>query len=373
MDESQLFKLKDLKDFFTTLTKLSNKTVLITGGTGYVGKCLLDCLLNANRILNLNLKLILLTRDSLNFQNEFHLAKNASEIDFHYVDFSENNNLNDIKKKISSIDYAIHAATSSIKEKDINIFESNPSLYFGSIVNGTKQILEILKLKPDIKCLYISSGAVYRGINQKTIFSEDDWSADLFIPMDTDVYTLGKRLSEKYFFDNLKNAEFENFCIARCFTFIGPYLPLGIRLAGSTFFTNISRKEPLIINGDGSDIRSFMHSYDLAIWLIKVLIEGRPGEAYNVGSDEAISIKDFAEKISSIVNEKFQNLPKGVEYSSRYPVIIKNEVTSLTANKVYLPDTSKAKKELSLDLKFNLDEAISNTLRYYGLQPNGLD
>ena len=169
MDESQLFKLKDLKDFFTTLTKLSNKTVLITGGTGYVGKCLLDCLLNANRILNLNLKLILLTRDSLNFQNEFHLAKNASEIDFHYVDFSENNNLNDIKKKISSIDYAIHAATSSIKEKDINIFESNPSLYFGSIVNGTKQILEILKLKPDIKCLYISSGAVYRGINQKTI------------------------------------------------------------------------------------------------------------------------------------------------------------------------------------------------------------
>jgi GDP-D-mannose dehydratase len=74
-----------------------------------------------------------------------------------------------------------------------------------------------------------------------------------------------------------------------------------------------------------------------------------------------------------MVNEKFQNLSKEIEYNNRYPVIIKHEVTSPTANKVYLPDTSKAKKELSLDLKFNLDEAVLNTLCYYGLQLNSID
>ena len=356
------FTTEDIRQLSSILNQLKNKKIFITGGTGYMGKCLLDLLIQGNHELQLNLSITVLTRDIKKFQSSFPLGRNSSILNFLKSDIREA-----FDQETKGYDFIIHAATPAATNEVIELSKNKPEELLETITNGSHQVLNICKKNKDARCLYISSGAVYRGINDHRTFQEQDWSFSNNIPLNTDPYMLGKRTAESLFFEAFHNQAFKNFSIARCFTFIGPYLPLGIRLAGSTFFTNISRKEPLIIHGDGSDIRSFMHSYDLAIWLIKVLLEGRNGEAYNVGSDEAISIKDFAEKISCIVNDRFPNLSKKVEYSSRYPVIIKNEVTSLTANKVYLPNTSKARKELSLDLKFTLDEAISNTLRYYDL------
>ena len=62
------------------------------------------------------------------------------------------------------------------------------------------------------------------------------------------------------------------------------------------------KKEELIIKGDGKIKRSYMYGADLVIWLLAILLRGKTGNAYNVGSDQPISIKDLAKKIVNISN-----------------------------------------------------------------------
>lgn len=349
-----IFKFEDIYPHISFLEALRDKKILVTGGTGYLGKCLLDYLVTANTALDLNLTLNILSRDPTAFQTDFKLIKNIQKINFYQVDFTNQFHLPILQDIIKEIDYIIHGATPSTKIQDLLLLKESPQIFLESILNGTKLILDLVKLNPDIRCLYVSSGAVYRGINNKSHFSEEDWKHTMPIIKDNGVYILGKRLSEKYFYDYFDNDIYKKFSIARCFSFIGPYLPLGTELAVSNFFTSLMHNKPISINSDGSEIRSFMHSYDLAIWIIKILMEGKNGEVYNVGSDEAITIKDFAEKISHMFNQ--------------HPIVInKDSNTNNAANRAYIPDLSKTRRELNLSLNFNLDRAISDSIEWYGL------
>lgn len=343
------FTAEDLWRLSSILNQLKNKKIFITGGTGYMGKCLLDLLIQGNHELQLNLNITLLTRNIEKFQSSFPLAKNSTILNFIESDIQQA-----FDQKTHDYDFIIHGATPAATGNVLEFFKNKPDEVLKTITGGSHQVLNICKKNKDARCLYISSGAVYRGINNdKRIFQEDDWTFNNQIPSDTDPYILGKRTAESLFFKASQSQEFKNFSIARCFTFIGPYLPLDIHLLGSSFFTNIMKQEPITINSDGSAVRSFMHSYDLAVWLITLLIKGKAAEVYNVGSDEAITIKDFGEKISVLFH--------------KHKIVTRNELSCDPSKKYYLPNINKAKQELGLKLKYKLNESIADTAEWYKL------
>jgi len=346
-----LFQHEDILSLEPLLNELKNKKLFITGGTGYVGKCLLDLLLRANQILNLNLKINLLTRNQGKFLKDFPLALETKNINFIEQDINEGlDNL-----LIEDLDFVIHAATAASSQERISLLKEPAEKLLKNTINNTKNIISLCKRKTNTKCLYISSGAVYDKIKNSEKLRENDYSLeDLYAADESDVYTLGKILSEKVFHEARDKDGFINFNIARCFSFIGPYLPIDSNLVGSNFFYNIVSKEPITIQGHGSETRSFMHSYDLAIWLINILMKGHASETYNVGSDKEITISEFAKKIS----QHFQN----------YEICIKKLNTNTSRRQYYIPDLSKAKEELNLNFKYeNIEQCIANTAKWYEL------
>jgi nucleoside-diphosphate-sugar epimerase len=347
-NHTSIFCREDLSQIELILNQLKNKKIFITGGTGYMGKCLLDLLLHSNKEFNLNLHITLLTRSIKKFQSIFPL-----ECDSNLLTFIESDIRESFTAKITDYDFIIHAATTAASTEILDLLKNQPTEILKTITEGTEQILNICKKNKNTRCLYISSGAVYQNTHKEQGLEENEWKSSVEIPLNTDSYVLGKRIAEKKFFDAYFDKEFKNFSIARCFSFIGPYLPLGLHLTGSNFFTNISRNEPLIINGYGDELRSFMHSHDLAIWLVAILLQGKPGRIYNVGSNEAVIIKDLAKKISLLFNN--------------HPIVIKGLPTHGISKKYYLPNTDRAFLELNLNMKYKLDQALKNSAQWYGL------
>jgi dTDP-glucose 4,6-dehydratase len=138
--------------------------------------------------------------------------------------------------------------------------------------------------------------------------------------------------------------------IARCFAFVGAFLNREIYYAIGNFIQNCMDNNPIIINGDGTPLRSYLYADDLVEWLFAVLDRGEAGRPYNIGSDRVISIKELAEKVREV-------LGTGNE-------IIVREKPTEEAPQVYAPDIKRIQEELGCTIKVSLEDAIRRSVRH---------
>ncbi len=308
--------------------KLRNKTFFITGATGFFGKCILETLINLNNKYCLNLKIYALSRNPDQFIMEHpYLAKHS------YITFIKGDIRDFSLPAKFHCDYVIHGATeANYKTKGM----------YSVIVDGTKHLLdEVNKNSMRTKLVFISSGGVY-GCQPSALshISED------FICNPTTPYGQGKLAAEKL----CLNSDIST-SIARCFAFVGPYLPLNRHFTIGNFILNGLKKEPIIIKSDGKSCRSYMYSFDLVVWLLKILFEGKNGEAYNVGSEEAISIAELGNLVNKCFGSKLELKILGKPVPG--------------ASELYVPSTLKAKKELDLSCVVGLEDAIKKTIEWH--------
>ena len=320
--------------------EVKSKRIFITGGTGFFGCWFLESFAWMNERLNLNAEIFVLTRDYDKFKLKVpHLANNKN-IKFHIGDvrsftFPEGN-----------FDYVIHAAT----ESSGNLTSENPLLMFDTIVSGTQHTLEFAKYCNAKKILMISSGAVYGNQPCEIQHISENY---LGAPDQTDlisVYGEGKRVAE--LLGTIYSKQFAiKVKIARCFSFVGPYLPLRSHFAIGNFIRDGLKGGPIVVNGDGTPYRSYLYAADLMIWLWTILFKGKSIHPYNVGSESSISIKSLAEVVASI----FQ--------SNNNIIICSNPVSNKKAKR-YIPSTKRAREELDLKQLFNLQDSIKKTIGY---------
>jgi len=312
------------------LEELRGKNLFITGGTGFFGKWLLAALGHAEMECGLGLRVTVLSRDPEKFLGLHPEAGHHRA--FHF----QRGRITDFLSVENRCDYILHAATETLGITTPAQEEKRAR----DIVEGTRRVLDFARQSRARRLLYVSSGGVYGAAAAKpTGASEDDYTgAQPVTP-----YARAKREAETL----CENAGLD-FVTARAFAFLGPYLPLDAHYAAGNFLRDAQRGGPVLVRGDGTALRSYLHPADLVVWLLRILLRGESARAYNVGSDEAVSTAQLARLIAEAANP-----PVEVIIQSLQPQGPQN---------VYLPDIRRARTELDLGVTIPLREAISRTL-----------
>ena len=204
------------------------------------------------------------------------------------------------KHPAGTFSHLIHAATTSSAQVQVE-----PGEMFETILEGTRQALAFAHGAGVRKFLFVSSGAVYgRYPRTEQEIAEDDRNGP--DPMDPgSAYDEGKRAAE-LMCALARRADGLETKVARCFAFVGPMVPLDAHFAVGNFLRNGLAGEPIQVGGDGTPHRSYLHTADLMVWLWTILVAGRPGRAYNVGSDRGLAIATLARKVADLFGTDVQ-------------------------------------------------------------------
>ena len=319
---------------------LRGKRIFITGGTGFFGCWLLESFIWANERLELGASAVVLTRDPRAFHIKApHLAAHPA-IQVHVGD------VRTFDFPAGKFSHVIHAATetsqAAITEDLLDTFDT--------IVTGTRRTLEFTRQCGAEKFLLTSSGAVYGVQPPELTLIPEDYSGALSPVDPRSIYGEGKRAAELLSVVYSKRYGFET-KIARCFAFVGPYLPLDTRFAIGNFVRDGLRGGPIRVNGDGSPYRSYLYVADLAIWLWTILFRGISFRPYHVGSDRAVTISDLARMVARC----FQPEPE---------VHIARQPAPGSLPDRYVPSIARAKAELDLEPGVDLQTAIERTIAW---------
>ncbi|MFH1446257.1 MAG: NAD-dependent epimerase/dehydratase family protein [Chloroflexota bacterium] len=320
--------------------ELRGQRIFITGGTGFFGCWLLESFAWANDQLHLGAKAVVLSRSPEAF------AEKAPHLANHPAVCLIQGDVQTFEFPAGEFPFVVHAAT----EASAKLNQENPLLMFETIVEGTRRTLEFARTHGTYKFLLTSSGAVYgKQPPEMTHIPEDYLGAP--DPMDPNAaYGEGKRAAE--ILCRLYAHQFGlETKIARCFAFVGPYLPLDAHYAIGNFIRDALQGGPIRVNGDGSPVRSYLYAADLATWLWTILFKGQPCRPYNVGSARSINITDLASLVCQLIGP-------GIE------VTIAHRAGPSQPPQQYVPSIERACHELMLESWIPLEEAIQKTVRW---------
>ncbi len=300
------------------LSSLAGQRLFITGGTGFFGLWLLSAL----RVLNgqgVEVQACVLSRNPIAF-----LSRHPQFNDQPWLKFITGNVTN-FEIPVDRFDLLLHAATETSMEA-----HAAPINMFDNITNGTRRVLQLARSCGVRRVLLISSGAVY-GLQPPLLLHQPEDSMTACSPLlSSSAYGEGKRVME-LMGAILQKEGGVDVVVARCYAFCGPGLPIDGHFAMGNFIRDALFGNQITVKGDGSAIRSYLFGADLVAWLLYLLIKGKGGVAYNVGSDEPISIKRLAETVRDVL-------------APNIPITILNErVTSAGGEDRYVPSIAQAK------------------------------
>lgn len=330
-----------LQQSSTVWPELRGARLFITGGTGFIGRWLLESLRHADQSLSLGVQATILTRDPQAFRRKApHLADHAG---FHFIAGDVCN----FESPAGEFTHIIHAATDASAELN----ERDPRRMFDTVIQGTRRALDFAVEKSVDRVLFLSSGAVYGQQPWEMEHVAEDWIGS---PSCTDpraAYAEGKRAAEMLCAIYQKQFG-TKIAIARIFALLGPFLSLDIHFAAGNFIRDAMQGRPVIVNGNGLPCRSYLYASDLTVWLWHMLVRAEPGKPYNVGSDESVSIRDMAERVSHVLG------------NGEYQVLGAKDMGWNPGR--YVPDTSLIGNNLGLRRTVSLDEAIRRTALWHG-------
>ena len=319
---------------------LRGERLFITGGTGFVGTWLVESFAWANQRLELNANATVLTRNPEAFRAKTPFASNHPAV--HLLPGS----LQNFDCPQNDFEFMIHAATDQIQPS-----REEPAGTFDREVNGTRRVLEFARARGAKRFLFTSSGAVYGKQPTELERVSEDYAGAPLPTEDGSAYGQAKRASEFLCASWARQFGFVA-VIARLFAFAGPHLPLDSNFAVGNFVRDVLAGGPVRIAGDGTPYRSYLYAADLAIWLWHLLVRGESARPYNVGSPDAITIRNLAQLIIDTISPGM-----AVEIGS------KPNANARPAR--YVPSVDRAKNELGLRPMIPLDEQIRRTCKWF--------
>ncbi len=269
--------------------RLRKARIFLTGCTGFLGKWIVEALLWAGEELELDLRLFALTRSVAALREAIpHWAGHAA------LRLLEGDVLSWRPPAALGVTHMIHGANyCQTGQEDWALRHMETAVY------GTRRMLDLAAAEGCKNVLLLSSGAVY-GLRRQggdPPYREQENGPQDYL-REPNVYAVCKYFAEMQA-AALGLQHGMRIPIARLFTFAGQHMPLHRRQALSSFLLDARQGKDIAVAGDGTAVRSYMHAADMVICLLALLLRGKHGTPYNVGSAEAVSIRTLAHKVAA--------------------------------------------------------------------------
>lgn len=326
---------------------LRGKNIFVTGGTGFFGRWLLESFAHVNVRLNLGARMVVLSRRPDLFASRAPHLHQDPAIMFAQGDVRAFSALQ-VRTQLGPnaplhYEFVIHAAT----EASAKLNAENPLLMIDTIVEGTRATLDFAVETGAKRFLLTSSGAVY-GRQPSDVTHLPENYAGGPDPLQThSAYGEAKRMAELLCATYHQKQGLEPL-IARCFAFVGPFLPLHVHFAIGNFIRDAISGAVIRVTGDGSPYRSYLYAADLSLWLWTILFQGKASRAYNVGSEDARTILEIAEMVAAVCGGR--------------EIYVEDKPDPARLPARYVPSCQRAAEELELRPLIGLAEGIKRTV-----------
>jgi dTDP-glucose 4,6-dehydratase len=334
------------------------KTILVTGGAGFIGSNLIRYLLGpasgfAGRVVNL---------DILTYAgNPYSLEDVAAAAGDRYVFVQA-----DIRDRTAVdrvfAEYAIDAVAHLAAESHVDRSILGPEAFITTNVMGTFTLLDAARAawkdRPDVLFHHVSTDEVYGSLGESGFFTE----ATPYDPRSP--YSASKAAS-----DHLVMAYHHTYglpvTLTNCSNNYGPYqfpeklIPVMI--------LNMLAGKPLPVYGDGRNIRDWLYveDHNSAVWT--VMRSGRPGQTYNIGGENEWENIRLLDRLIALVAEE----------SGRDAAQLRSLITHVKDrpghDRRYAIDCSKLKNELGWRQSVDFDAGLRKTVRWYLDNPDWID
>lgn len=264
------------------LKNFNRKNVLVTGGTGLIGRQVVKILCDAGS----NVKVVSLDKLKVDGRAEYILG--------------DLTNFNLCQELTKDVDFVFHLA--GIKGS-IEITKQKPASFFVPLIMFNTNMLEACRLNKVEKVVYTSSIGAY---SSAEIFRESD--NPLGSPMDM-FPGWAKRMAELQIQAYKIQYGLNNFAVVRPCNVYGPgdnFDPENAMVIPSLMYRIAKKEDPVIVWGDGSAIRDFAYSRDVAEGIILALYYGTGSGFVNLGSGKGVSIKELVETLHTFLDFNYR-------------------------------------------------------------------
>ncbi len=345
--ESKLYK-QDIKRIiesdFLDFTKLKNSSIMISGASGMIGSCIIDVLMELNSInKEFNCKIFAIGRNEERAKDRFNKYWDNDLFSFIICDVNERITLNDNYK----IDYILHLASNTHPKA----YATKPIETIVTNIIGTKNLLDFASENNIKRFVFTSSCEIYgenKGDTEKFL---EDYCGYINCNTMRAGYPESKRCGEALCqaYISQKNM---NIVIPRLPRIYGPTMLMEDSKALSQFIKNGINGEDIILKSDGMQYYSYLYVADAASGILKIMLDGKNGEVYNVASDESdIRLKDLSKIIAEYVGTQVRfELPDEVEKAG----FSKATKALLNSNKI---------EDIGWKANYTIKEGIENTIK----------
>lgn len=324
-------------------SQLEGKTVLISGGAGFLGKYFLGVFKHLNQYV--------FTKPCRVISVDNYITGDRDES----VDGNYDPNILNVWADVihplpvrEDIDYIIHGAGLASPV----YYMKYPLQTIEAAVTGVKNLLELATRNKHIAgFLFFSSSEIYGDPDPKSVPTPETYCGNVSSVGPRACYDESKRLGETIctIYHQHHSVPVK---IVRPFNVFGPGMKHNDRRVIPMFAYQALTGQPLPVHGDGHQTRTFCYITDAIIGFAKVLLKGQPGQAYNIGNQEnEISMRNLANVFSELVGESVH--ADLIPYPPTYPA---------GEPQRRCPDLTKARKHLNFEARVDMRAGLARFL-----------